>query len=141
VRVRLGTTLCRIGRCCEAVEHYRAALSGDDPAVEAEALLRIGRCHERRAHGIQALAWHAEAYGLCTRVGDWAGQAAALRGMAVAYGRLGRLAEAREVRDRAGATRDRSDALGVPEPAVVRTGAGSIGVPDLVRSGGRRGQG
>jgi tetratricopeptide (TPR) repeat protein len=119
VRVLLGATLCRLGHCLEAVGHYRAALSGDDPAVEAEAMLRAGRCHERQGHGIQALAWHTEAYGLYTRIGDRAGQAAALRGMGVAFGRLGRLAEARDVLDRAAATAELAGAIGVPALSLV----------------------
>jgi tetratricopeptide (TPR) repeat protein len=119
VRVRLGATLCRLGHCIEAVGHYRAALSGDDPAVEAEAMLRIGRCRERQGHGVQALAWHTEAYGLCVRIGDRAGQAAALRGMGVAFGRLGRLAEAHDLLDRASATAELSEPIDVPEPSLV----------------------
>jgi tetratricopeptide (TPR) repeat protein len=119
VRVRLGATLCRLGQCIEALGHYRAALSGDDPAVDAEAMLRAGRCHERQGHGIQALAWHTEAYGLCTRIGDRAGQAAALRGMGVAFGRLGRLAEARDLLDRASAVAELAEAIGVPGLSLV----------------------
>jgi hypothetical protein len=80
MRLRLGRTLCRLGRPGEAVEHLRAALPRlDRPADRAAALLHLAGCRERQGRRVEALAWYAEAYEACLRAGDGAGRTVALR--------------------------------------------------------------
>jgi tetratricopeptide (TPR) repeat protein len=80
MRLRLGLTLCRLGRHGQAAEHLRAALPGLDlPADRAEALLHLAGCRERQGRRVEALAWYAEAYDACLRAGDGVGGRAALR--------------------------------------------------------------
>ncbi len=80
MRLRLGLTLCRLGRYAQGAEHLRVALSGlDRPADRAAALLQLAGCRDRQGRRVEALAWYAEAYEACLRVGDQVGRAAALR--------------------------------------------------------------
>jgi tetratricopeptide (TPR) repeat protein len=80
MRLRLGLTLCRLGRYAQGAEHLRVALSGlDRPADRAAALLQLAGCRDREGRRVEALAWYAEAYEACLRVGDQVGRAAALR--------------------------------------------------------------
>ena len=80
MRLRLGLTLCRLGRHGEAAEHLRAALPRLDlRADRAAALLHLAGCRERQGRRVEALAWYAEAYEACLRAGDRAGRAVALR--------------------------------------------------------------
>jgi hypothetical protein len=79
MRLRLGLTLCRLGRHGEAAEQLRAALPRLElPAGRAAALLHLADCRERQGRRVEALAWYAEAYDACLRAGDQAGQALAL---------------------------------------------------------------
>ena len=78
LRLRLGVTLCRLGRHGEAVEHLRAALPSLDRADRAAALLQLAGCRERQGRQVEALAWYAEAYEACLRAGDASGRAVAL---------------------------------------------------------------
>jgi tetratricopeptide (TPR) repeat protein len=80
MRLRLGLTLCRLGRHGQAAEHLRAALPGLDlPADRAAALLHLAGCREREGRRVEALAWYAEAYEACLRADDRVGRAVALR--------------------------------------------------------------
>jgi tetratricopeptide (TPR) repeat protein len=80
MRLRLGLTLCRLGRHSEAAEHLRAALPRlDRPAGRATALLHLAGCREREGRTVEALAWYAEAYEACLRADDRVGRAVALR--------------------------------------------------------------
>jgi tetratricopeptide (TPR) repeat protein len=80
MRLRLGLTLCRLGRDREGAEQLRAALPGlDQPADRAAALLQLAGCRDRQGRRVEALAWYAEAYEACLRVGDQVGRAVALR--------------------------------------------------------------
>jgi len=80
MRLRLGLTLCRLGRHGEAAEHLRAALPRLDlPADRAAALLELAGCRDRQGRRVEALAWYAEAYEACLRAGDRVGRAVALR--------------------------------------------------------------
>lgn len=80
MRLRLGLTLCRLGRYGEGAGHLRAALPRlDRPGDRAEALLQLAACRDRQGRRIEALAWYAEAYDACLRAGDRAGRAVALR--------------------------------------------------------------
>ena len=78
MRLRLGLTLCRLGRHGEAAEHLRAAASRLDlPADRAAALLHLAGCRDRQGRRLEALAWYAEAYEACLRAGDRVGRAVA----------------------------------------------------------------
>jgi tetratricopeptide (TPR) repeat protein len=80
MRLRLGLTLCRLGRHGQAAEHLRAVLPDLDlPADRAAALLHLAGCRERQGRRVEALAWYAEAYDACLRAGDGVGRATALR--------------------------------------------------------------
>jgi hypothetical protein len=80
MRLRLGLTLCRLGRHREGGEQLRAALPGlGRPADRAAALLQLARCRDRQGRRVEALAWYAEAYEACLRAGDGVGRAIALR--------------------------------------------------------------
>ncbi|HVC74242.1 MAG TPA: tetratricopeptide repeat protein [Mycobacteriales bacterium] len=80
MRLRLGLTLCRLGRHGEAAEHLRAALPRlDRPTDRAPALLHLAGCRERQGRRVEALAWYAEAYEACLRAGDRVGRSVALR--------------------------------------------------------------
>ena len=80
MRLRLGVTLCRLGRHGEAAEHLRAALPRlDRPADRSAALLHLAGCRERQGRRVEALAWYAEAYEACLRAGDRVGRSVALR--------------------------------------------------------------
>ena len=80
MRLRLGLTLCRLGRHDEGAEQLRAALLGlGRPADRAAALLQLAGCRDRQGRRVEALAWYAEAYEACLRAGDRVGRAVALR--------------------------------------------------------------
>jgi len=80
MRLRLGLTLCRLGRHDEGAEQLRAALPGlGRPADRAAALLQLAGCRDRQGRRVEALAWYAEAYEACLRAGDRVGRAVALR--------------------------------------------------------------
>jgi tetratricopeptide (TPR) repeat protein len=80
MRLRLGLTLCRLGRHDEAAEQLRAALPRLElPADRAAALLQLAGCRDRQGRRLEALAWYAEAYEACLRAGDRTGRAVALR--------------------------------------------------------------
>ena len=71
---------CRLGRYAQGAEHLRAALPRlDRPADRAAALLQLAGCRDRQGRRVEALAWYAEAYDACLRVGDQVGRAVALR--------------------------------------------------------------
>lgn len=84
----LGISLFRLERYDEARAVFARVLDlsrarGDGVGAGA-ALVGIGACHQRQAHHLQALAWHTEAYWVCTRAGCERGRADASRGIRAA---------------------------------------------------------
>lgn len=93
--------LSDLGRCLFRLECYEEARSvfervlalsrvRGDRVGEGAALVDIGACHQRQGRHLLALAWHTEAYWVCTRAGCEAGRADATRGLRAAAAALDR---------------------------------------------------
>jgi tetratricopeptide (TPR) repeat protein len=90
----LGIALFRLERYGEARPVFERVLALSracgDLIAEGTALVGIGVCHQRQGNHLLALAWHTEAYWVCTRAGCEAGRADAARGIRAATAGLDR---------------------------------------------------
>jgi tetratricopeptide (TPR) repeat protein len=90
----LGISLFRLERYEEARSVLERVLAlsraRGDRTGEGAALVGIGACHQRQGHHLQALAWHTEAYWVCTRAGCEPGRADAAHGLRAATAALQR---------------------------------------------------
>jgi tetratricopeptide (TPR) repeat protein len=88
----LGVALFRLQRYGQARRVFARALAlsraRGDRAGEGAALVALGACHQGAGNHLQALAWHTEAYWVCTRAGYEQGRLDARRGMQAAAAEL-----------------------------------------------------